>query len=132
MKRDKKITQLAKKLVELSKDEAGVVTEAKVSEVLAGLKQVEHRHHLAVLKTFLNYIRREIARQTAVVSTPGALSEFALKAIEANFTRVYGRPIAATTNEDSSLIAGVRVRVGDDVYDASLAGRLHRLAENVH
>jgi F0F1-type ATP synthase delta subunit len=26
----------------------------------------------------------------------------------------------------------VRVRVGDDVYDASLAGRLHRLAENVH
>ena len=39
MKRDKKITQLAKKLVELSKED-GLVTEARVVEVLAGLKQI--------------------------------------------------------------------------------------------
>ena len=130
MKRDQKITKLAKKLVELSKDN-GVVTEAKVGEVLAGLKQVEHRHHLTVLKTFLNYLRREIALQTAVVSTPGALSDEALKAIEATYTKMYGRPISAVTQQDTSLIAGVRVRVGDDVYDASVAGRLQRLAENV-
>ena len=131
MKRDKKITQLAKKLVELSKDN-GVVTEAKVGEVLAGLKQVQHRHHLTVLKTFLNYLRREIALQTAVVSTPGALSDDALKAIEATYSKIYGRPISAVTQQDTSLIAGVRVRVGDDVYDASVAGRLQRLAENVN
>jgi len=130
MKRDKKITQLAKKLVELSKDN-GVVTEAKVGEVLAGLKQVQHRHHLTVLKTFLNYLRREIALQTAVVSTPAALSDDALKSIEATYTKLYGRPVSAVTQQDTSLIAGVRVRVGDDVYDASVAGRLQRLAENV-
>ena len=29
-------------------------------------------------------------------------------------------------------IAGVRVRFGDDVYDASVAGRLQRLAESVN
>ncbi len=131
MKRDKKITQLAKKLVELSKDN-GIVTEAKVGEVLAGLKQVKHRHHLTVLKTFLTYLRREIALQTAVVSTPVGLSADALKEIEANFTKIYGRPVSAVTQQDISLIAGVRVRVGDDVYDASVAGRLQRLAENVH
>lgn len=131
MKRDKKITKLAKKLVELSKDN-GVVTDAKVGEVLAGLKQVQHRHHLTVLKTFLNYLRREIALQTAVVSTPGALSDDALKAIEATYTKIYGRPISAVTQQDTSLIAGVRVRVGDDVYDASVAGRLQRLAESVN
>ena len=131
MKRDQKITRLAKKLVELSKDN-GVVTEAKVTEVLAGLKQVQHRHHLMVLKTFLSYLRREVALQTAVVATPSALSDAALKEIEANYTKLYGRPISAVTNQDTSLIAGVRVRVGDDVYDASVSGRLQRLAENVH
>ena len=130
MKRDQKITRLAKKLVELSKDN-GVVTEAKVGEVLAGLQQVQHRHHLTVLKTFLNYLRREIALQTAVVSTPAALSDEALKAIEATYSKMYGRPVTAVTKQDTSLIAGVRVRVGDDVYDASVAGRLQRLAENV-
>jgi F-type H+-transporting ATPase subunit delta len=130
MKRDQKITRFAKKLVELSKDK-GVVTEAKVAEVLAALKQVQHRHHLAVLKTFLNYLRREIALQTAVVSTPGELSSDALKAIEATYSKMYDRTITAVTQQDTSLIAGVRVRVGDDVYDASVAGRLQRLAENV-
>jgi F-type H+-transporting ATPase subunit delta len=131
MKRDKKITQFAKKLVELSKDN-GVVTEARVGEVLAGLKKSAHRNPLAVLKSFLVFLRREVALQTAVVSTPGALSEAALKAIAANYTAVYGRPVTAVTKIDASLIAGVRVRVGDDVYDASVAGRLKRLAENVH
>ena len=80
MKRDQKITKLAKKLLELSKD-SGVVTESKVAEVLAGFQQVQHRRHLTVLKTFLNYLRREVALQTAVVSTPTGLSEDALKAV---------------------------------------------------
>ena len=128
---DQKITKLAKKLLELSKDN-GVVTESKVGEVLAGLQQVQHRHHLTVLKTFLNYLRREVALQTAVVSTPTKLSDDALKAIEVQFSKLYNRPVSAVTQADTNLIAGVRVRVGDDVYDASVAGRLQRLAESVN
>jgi F-type H+-transporting ATPase subunit delta len=131
MKRDQRTRKLAKKLVELSKDN-GVVTESKVSEVHAGLQQVQHRNHLTVLKTFLNYLRRELALQTAVVSTPASLSGDALKAIEVQFSKLYNRPVNAVTQEDTSLIAGVRVRVGDDVYDASVAGRLQRLAESVN
>ena len=131
MIRDQKITKLAKKLLELSKD-SGVVTESKVGEVLAGLQQVQHRHHLTVLKTFLNYLRREVALQTAVVSTPTKLSDDALKAIEVQFSKLYNRPVSAVTQRDTNLIAGVRVRVGDDVYDASVAGRLQRLAESVN
>ncbi|MBL6920258.1 MAG: F0F1 ATP synthase subunit delta [Puniceicoccaceae bacterium] len=131
MKRDQKITKLAKKLVELSKDN-GVVTESKVGEVLGGFQQVQHRHHLAVLKTFLNYLRREVALQTAVVSTPTGLSDDALRAIEVQFSKLYNRPVSAVTQQNTSLIAGVRVRLGDDVYDASVAGRLQRLAESVN
>ncbi|WP_269524098.1 F0F1 ATP synthase subunit delta [Coraliomargarita parva] len=132
MKRDKKITDFAKKLVQLSKDDAGVVTEERVTDVLAGLKQVQPRNYLGILKTYLRYIQRELALQTAVVATPGALSPDALKAIESNFSKLYNRPISAVTTTDASLIAGVRVRVGDDVYDSSVAGRLKRLAEAVH
>jgi len=131
MKRDKKITQLAKKLVELSRDN-GVVTAAKVTEVLAGLRQVQHSQHLLVLKTFLSYVKREFALQTAIVNTPSSLSDSSLQEIEANFSKLYGRTINAVIQQDTSLIAGVRVRVGDDVYDASVSGLLQRLAENVH
>lgn len=131
MTRDKKVLQFAKKLVELSRED-GVVTDAKVSEVLAGIKQVSPRHELLVLKAYLNYIRKAVAGQTAVVATAGALSADALAAIESNFSKVYGRKITAVTTTDDSLIAGVRVRVGDDVYDSSVAGRLKRIAESVN
>ena len=131
MKRDQKITKLAKKLLELSKDN-GVVTESKLAEVLVAFQQVQHRRHLKVLKTFLNYLRREVALQTAVVSTPTELSDDVLKAIEVQFSKLYNRTVNAVTQPDTSLIAGVRVRVGDDVYDASVAGRLQRLAESVN
>lgn len=131
MKRDKKVLQFAKRLVELSRD-GGVITEAKVSEVLAGIKKIQPHRELLLLKAYLRYIRKAVAEQTAVVATPGTLSSEALSSIESNFTQVYSRPISAVTTTDASLIAGVRIRVGDDVYDASLAGRLKRLAENVH
>ena len=58
------------------------------------------------------------------MSTPAKLSPKALAAIEANFSKLYDRPIKAVTQTEPSLIAGVRVRVGDDLYDASVAGRL--------
>lgn len=132
MKRDKKIIRLAKKLLELSKDEHGVVVEAKVGDVLASLKQVTPRNYLSLLKSYLKYVRREVALQTAVVSTSGSLSAEALSQIAAKYTALYGRPVNALAKSDPSLIAGVRVRVGDDVYDATVAGRLQRLAENVH
>ena len=131
MKRDIKVRQFAKKLVELSKED-GIVTESQVTEVLEALKKVQHRHHLTILKTYLHYIRREIAQQTAVVYTPSTLSDDTLKAVETTFTNHYNRPISAVLQQDDSLIAGVRVRIGDDVYDASVAGRLQRLAENVN
>ena len=130
MKHEKKIIQFAKKLVELSKED-GVITEARVSEVLANLKQIKHRNYLIILKTFLVRIRRELALQTAVVSTPNLLSEETLEQISAKYSVIYGRPISAEVEKDTSLIAGVRVRVGDDLYDASLAGRLQRLADCV-
>ena len=125
-----KIKRLAKKLVELSKED-GVVTEARVCEVLTGLKQIKRRNYLIILKTYLVRIRRELALQTAVVSTPNLLSDETIEEISAKYSSIYGRPIRAEVEKDNSLIAGVRVRVGDDLYDASLAGRLQRLADCV-
>lgn len=131
MKRDKKISRFAKRLVELSKED-GVVTEARVKEVLAGLKQAAPRNTLPILKTYLTVLRREVARQTALIRTPGALGSDAIDAIEASFTKLYGRPVQARVEPDTSLIAGVSIRVGDDLYDASVSGRLKRLAEFVN
>lgn len=130
MKTDKKINQFAKKLVELSKDEGALKSE-RVDEVLAGIRQSKYRQPLRLMKAYLFQIRRELARQTARVASPSPLSADAIASLESNLSARYNRPIKAVSQEDPSLIAGLRVRVGDDLYDASLAGRLERLANSV-
>lgn len=130
MKRDVKITRFAKRLVELSKED-GKVTADRVAEVLSALKASPPRHHLPILKTYLRHIRVAVARQTAMVGTAVELPDSLLRTIEDLFSKTYGRSIESSTSIDPSLIAGLRVRVGDDVYDATVAGRLRRLAEGV-
>jgi F-type H+-transporting ATPase subunit delta len=46
-------------------------------------------------------------------------------------SKKYGRPVAASGRPNASLLAGLRVRVGDDVYESSVAGQLSALASAV-
>ena len=114
------------------KEEKIAEVQKQQEEILAGLKQTQPRHYSTILKTFLSHIRREVALQTAVVYTPTALSAQTLEEIKKQFTQKYNRSIDVITEQDDSLIAGIRVRIGDDVYDASLTGRLKQLAANIN
>ncbi len=59
-----------------------------------------------------------------MVQFPGG----AIPSIIAELSKLYHRPISATAVENPSLIAGVRVSIGDDVYERSLAAQLEALA----
>jgi F-type H+-transporting ATPase subunit delta len=51
--------------------------------------------------------------------------------IAAAMTRKYQRPVTSVARRNDRLIAGLRVRVGDDTYESSVAGQLAALAESV-
>jgi F-type H+-transporting ATPase subunit delta len=55
----------------------------------------------------------------------------ALAAIAAAMTKKYRRPITATARAHPALLAGLRVRVGDDVYESSVSGQLAALSLSV-
>jgi len=46
-------------------------------------------------------------------------------------TKRYARPITATARRNDALLAGMRIRVGDDVYESSVAGQLAVLGSSV-
>ena len=54
-----------------------------------------------------------------------------LQTIAANLSTRYGRKIAPVAKRNDALLAGVRVRVGDDVYESSVAGQLAALGTSV-
>jgi F-type H+-transporting ATPase subunit delta len=130
MRPDRKIFAYAKKLLALSLQD-GAVSAARVEAVLTALRTNPPRNPKAILRAYAKLVKRAIAAQTAVVESAVALDEPSLAAISQHYSQQYGRPIVAQSSENPSLIAGLRVRVGDDLYDASITGRLERLAAGV-
>ena len=127
MAADKQTKLLAKQLFKLSVVN-GVVSPEQVAGVLGWVEKTSPRRPVAVLKAYHHRIALELAKSRASVEHAGPIADTVLKAIEAAMTKKYQRPVAATAQANPSLLAGLRIRVGSDVYESSVAGQLANLS----
>ncbi len=123
----KQAQTLARHLFNLSLAE-GTVSAERVQGVLAYVEKTAPANAVLVLKAYHRLVAIELARRVALVEHAGSVDASVLKSIAAAMTQHYGRTITAASKANPGLIAGLRVRVGDDVYEASIAGRLQALA----
>ena len=63
-------------------------------------------------------------RYVAHVRTPVRLSAAQEQRLTDSLSRLYGRPISLQVEQDESLLGGLVVRVGGELIDGSIAGRL--------
>jgi F-type H+-transporting ATPase subunit delta len=126
----KQIQQLAKQFFKLSVVD-GTLSADRVAGVLEYVEKHRPANSLAVLRVYQRMIAAEIARGQAVVEHAGPIAPATLAAIEAAMTKKYSRKVAAVAKPNAKLLAGVRVRVGDDVYESSVAGQLAALSSAV-
>jgi F-type H+-transporting ATPase subunit delta len=122
----KQSQQLARQLFKLSLVD-GLVSPEQVTGVLAYLEKHPPAHPLPVLRFYQRFIATELARSNALVEHASAAAEGLLRTIAGALTRKYQRPITATARPNARLIAGVRIRVGDDVYESSVAAQMANL-----
>ena len=122
-----RIRELANKLVQLSLDEEGRVVEEKVHEVLESLRANPPREHKQLLRAYMQRIKRELAKGVAVVEHAGRPAAEAIESLKQELSRQHGRNIEVELRETPDLLVGIRVRVGDDVYEDSAATRLRPL-----
>jgi len=127
---DKKTKLLAKQLFKLSLAQ-GEVSADQVAGVLGYIEKTAPRQPLALLQLYHRAITAEVAKSRAVVEHAGPLGEPALKMIEAALARKYQRRVTATARPNPQLVAGLRVRVGSDVYESTVAGQLAALSAQV-
>lgn len=105
----------------------GRLDEAKVRTITSGLVAAKPRELIAILKTYERLVRLEIERNTARVESAVTLDGAMQQQITGQLQQIYRRPIAAEFGVNPELIGGVRVRVGSDVWDGSVANRLREL-----
>lgn len=126
----KQAQQLARQLFKLSVVDR-VVSADRVAGVLAYIEKHAPANAVLVLKAYHRLVAVELAKSEARVEHAGAVAPAALIAIAAEMTKKYSRPIAATARANPALLAGLRVRVGDDVYESSVSGQLGALSLSV-
>lgn len=63
----------------------------------------------------------------AVVYTPYALSDADLKQLQSDLEKRFDRKLQINQKTDASLIGGVRVVVGDEVFDTSVKAQLEHM-----
>jgi F-type H+-transporting ATPase subunit delta len=127
MAADKQTKLLAKQLFKLSVVN-GVVSPEQVAGVLGWVEKTSPRRPVALLKAYHHRIALELAKSRAEVEHAGPVSDATLRQIEAAMTRRYARPVTASAKPNPSLLAGLRVRVGSDVYESSVASQLAKLS----
>ena len=130
MAADKQTKLLAKQLFKLSLVN-GVVSPEQVAGVLGWVEKTSPHRPVALLKAYHHRIAIELAKSRAEVEHAGPVTDATLKQIEAAMTKRYQRPVTATAKSNQSLLAGLRVRVGSDIYESSVAGQLASLSAAV-
>ena len=122
--------QLARRLFKLSLAD-GAVSPERVAGVLEYVEAHKPANPVMVLRAYHRLVATELARSAAIVEHAGPITDAILKGITAALAAKYKRPVSAIARPNAALLAGLRVQLGDDVYDTSAAGHLAALAETV-
>lgn len=124
--------KLAKRLARLTVD-AG---EARIAELKPALERILQSRSRAdrkrFLKAFHKAVTRECHKDTLTIESAEPLAAEAREELLTSFSEGHERTLQVVDQISPGLIAGIRVRFADTVYDGSLFHRLHSLASRIH
>lgn len=130
MKISKEVQAQARRLMRLCIGADGLMNEATVRLVADKIAADKPRNYLALLTAFAELVRLERAAHTATITSAVPLTAGEQAAITAKLNaRQTG--LSYEWQVDSSLIAGLTVKVGDNVTDASIRTRIEQLTKNL-
>ena len=109
----------------------GAVSAERVGGVLEYIEKTSPANEMAVLREYRRLNAIEVAKGVAVVEHAGAIGDTTLSSVASAMAKKYSRAVTATAKPNPALLAGLRVQIGDDVYESSVAGQLAALASSV-
>jgi len=104
-----------------------VLDENRARLVVQQVIAANPRNSRALLAGFLALVRLDRALHTAKVETAVPLPAELQAATQAGLAQMYGPGLTTLFSDHPSLIGGMRIQVGNDVYDGSVLGGLAAL-----
>lgn len=109
----------------------GVLDENKVRQAVTAVLAQKPRGYLATLSHFQRLVKLDLERRTARIENAVESSPAQMTAIQDGLARKYGPGLNVSFWVNPQLIGGLKIRVGSDIYDGSVAGRLAGLESSM-
>jgi F-type H+-transporting ATPase subunit delta len=130
MRTTKEARKTSHQLLKLSFTD-GKLDEHKVNQVVQSVLSEKPRHFGEVLKDYQRLLRLEVAKHHAVVESATALNSNLSNLLVTKLKARYGDDLTIEFKTNSTLLGGLRVKLGDDVWDGSVRSRLRTLQEQI-
>jgi len=124
----KEARRKARELFDASLDDSGRPDAGKTLRIADLLVRSAPRHSVQILKEFTRLVRLETAKHHAVIESAAPIDDASREAILMSLRQRDGGEVSFETKVDPSLIGGARIRLGSEVWDASVRSRLAALS----
>ena len=106
----------------------GRLDESKLRDVVARLTESKPRDYRSILAAIQRLTRLELERRKVTVESAVELDGPTRQRVASDLAAQYGPDLRIDYRVNPELLGGLRIRVGNDVLDGSVRGRLDRLA----
>ena len=107
----------------------GQLNEDRVRKTVALLIEKKPRGYFGTLQELQRLVKLDVNSRSASVVSAVELTEEQKQSVRNSLGRMKGGDVAIEFAQNPDLIGGMRVKIGDDVYDGSMKTRLARLEE---
>ena len=109
----------------------GKLDKEKISHMVETLLAEKPRHYVDALKDYQRLIRLETEKRHAVIESATQLNSALADQIVTNLRRRYRDDLTIEFRTNPDLLGGLRIKIGDDLWDGSIKTRLHKLQEQL-
>ena len=126
MKINKEIRRLSREMLRASFTD-GQLDPGRISSLVDSIIAKKPRHYIDVLKNYRRLLRLELEKRQARIETANEVDSTTSSELVTNLKKKYGSNLTAEFVVNPQLLGGMRIRVGNDVWDGSVRHRLQRL-----
>jgi len=130
MKINKEIRQLSREMLRASFRD-GQLDPARISSIIDSVTARKPRNFIDVLKNYRRLLRLEVEKRRARIETASEMDPATQSEVVSNLKKKYGSDLTPQFVINPELLGGMRIQVGNDVWDGSVRNRLERLQQQL-
>ena len=130
MKLNKEIRRLSREMLRASFTD-GQLDRGKIGSLVQSLVTKKPRRYIDILQNYKRLLRLEIEKRHAIIESAAELNSQTSSKLVSRLKQKYGDDLTTDFVVDRTLLGGMRVRVGSDVWDGSVRNRLVALQQQL-